>query len=266
MNETISPVGPSRGLVDRAKAMILTPRTEWPVVAAEADSVSNVLIKYVVPIAAISPVAMLIGSQVFGYGAFGFTYRPSLGTALASAITSYVLTIAGVFLVAFIANFLSPRFGGKDSYTAAFKWCAYAFTAAWVVGIVNLVPALSILTLLGLYSLYVLYLGATPMMGVPQDKAAGYTVVTVIATIVVYIVVGALASSLAPMWTPTATIADVSSGDPANVELNLGEYGQLKVTDNGGGNQTIELPGIGKIEMSQDGDTVRINADGLNAE
>jgi hypothetical protein len=206
MNDTIQPAGPSKGLIDRAKSMILTPKTEWPVVAAESDSVQSVFLKYVVPIAAIGPVAMLIGSQVFGYGAFGFTYRPSLGSALGSAITSYVLTLAGVFLVAFIANFLSPKFGGKDSYASAFKWCAYAFTAAWVIGIVSLVPALSILTLLGLYSLYVLYLGASPMMGVPQDKAVGYTVVTVIATIVVYFVVAALAASLTPMWTPAATI------------------------------------------------------------
>jgi hypothetical protein len=206
MNDTIQPAGPSKGLVERAKAMILTPKTEWPVVAAESDTVRNVLFRYVVPIAAISPLAMLIGSQVFGYGAFGFTYRPPLGMALGSAITSYVLTIAGVFVVAFIANFLSPRFGGKNNYAAAFKWCAYAFTAAWVVGIVNLVPALSILTLLGLYSLYVLYLGASPMMGVPQDKAAGYTAVTVIATIVVYFVVAAVAASLTPMWSPAATI------------------------------------------------------------
>lgn len=266
MNDTQTAGSPSKGLVDRAKAMALSPKTEWPIVAAEGDSVSAVLTRYVLPLAAIGPVATLIGSQVFGYGAFGFSYRPSIGSAIATAITSYILTVAGVFVVAFIANFLSPKFNGKDNYAAAFKWCAYAFTAGWVVGIVGLVPSLGILGLLGLYSLYVLYLGATPMMGIPQEKAGGYTAVTVVATIVVYFVVGALAAALTPAFNPAALIAGAASSDPANVEVNLGEYGQLKVTDHGDGNQTVELPGIGKVEMSQDGDTVRINAEGLNAE
>jgi hypothetical protein len=206
MNDPIQPAGSSKGLVDRAKAMILSPKTEWPVVAAEPSSVTEVLLKYVVPLAAIGPVASLIGGQLFGYGALGITFRPSLASSLTIAITTYVLTLVGVFLIAFVANFLAPKFGGKDNYASAFKWVAYAYTAAWVVGIVGIVPMLGILGLLGLYSLYVLYLGATPMMGVPQDKAAGYTVVTVIAAIVVYVVALSIAGALTPSAVPASTI------------------------------------------------------------
>lgn len=266
MNDTITPAGPSKGLVERAKGMILAPKSEWPVVAAETDSVSSVLTKYVLPLAAIGPVATLIGSQLFGYGAFGFTYRPPLGSAIASAITSYILTVAGVFLVAFIANFLSPKFNGKDNYTAAFKWCVYAYTAAWVIGIVGLVPSLGLLALLGIYSLYVLYLGATPVMGVPEDKAAGYTAVTVVATVVVYLVIGALAAALTPAFNPGSIASATAAGQPAQVQVDLGEYGQIKMTDNGNGNQTVELPGMGKVEMTQDGDLVKIQAEDFNAE
>lgn len=270
MNDPIQPAGSSKGLIDRAKAMIVSPKTEWPVVAAESDSVQGVFTKYVVPLAAIGPIASLIGGQVFGYGAFGFSYRPSLMSSITTAILTYCLTLVGVFVVAWVANFLSPKFGGKDSFPSAFKWVAYAYTAAWVVAIVGLIPALGILSLLGLYSLYVLYLGATPVMAVPQDKAVGYTVVTVVATIVAYFIVATVAGSLVAAFTPgisSATIASATAnGSTEQVQVDVPGYGQLRVTDNGNGRSTVEIPGMGKVEVTEDGDTMRIEGEGFETE
>jgi hypothetical protein len=267
MNDTIQPAGPSRGLVERAKAMILTPKTEWPVVAAEPDSVQNIFLKYAVPLAAIGPVASLIGGQVFGLGGFGITIRIPLTFAIATAITQYVLSLAGLFLIAWVANFLSPKFNGKDSYVAAFKWVVYAYTAAWVAGVVGIIPALGLLVLLAaIYGLYVLYLGATPVMAVPQDKAGSYTAVTIVATIIVYFVVVAVAGSVTALFMPSpyaASIANAGSAD--QVQVDLGNYGQLKVTDNGNGNSTVELPGMGRVEMTRDGDMVKVQGEGFNA-
>lgn len=271
MNDTVQSAGPSKGVIDRAKAMILTPKTEWPVVAAESDSVQTVFLKYAVPLAAIGPIASLIGGQVFGLGGFGITIRVPLTFALATAITQYVLSLAGLFLIAWVANFLSPKFGGKDSYVAAFKWVVYAYTAAWVAGILGIIPALGLLVLLAaIYGLYVLYLGAAPVMGVPQDKSAGYTAVTIVATIIVYFVVLTIAGSITALFMPSpyaATIASMGAGanDAGQVQVDLGEYGQLKVTDNGNGNSTVELPGMGKVEMTQDGDMVKVQGEGFNA-
>ena len=71
---------------------------------------------------------------------------------------------------------------------------------------VAIFPPLGVLGLLGLYSLYVLYVGATPMMGVPQDKAAGYVVITIVAAIIVYFVIGAVAAAFTPTMGPTITL------------------------------------------------------------
>jgi hypothetical protein len=267
MNDTIQPAGPSKGLIDRAKSMILTPKTEWPVVAAEPDSVQNIFLKYAVPLAAIGPIASLIGGQVFGLGGFGITIRIPLTFAITTAITQYVLSLAGLFVIAWVANFLSPKFGGKESYVSAFKWVVYAYTAAWVAGIVGLVPALGLLVLLAaIYGLYVLYLGATPVMAVPQDKAASYTAVTIVATIIVYFVVVAVAGSITALFMPSPYAASIASaGDAGQVQVDLGDYGQLKVSDNGDGNSTVELPGMGKVEMTRDGDVVKVQGEGFNA-
>jgi hypothetical protein len=271
MVDTLQSADPSKGLVERAKAIIVSPKTEWPVIAAEGDSVQTVFLKYVVPLAAIGPIASLIGGQVFGYGGFGFTIHMPLGFALATAITQYVLSLVGVFLIAWVANFLSPKFGGKDDFAAAFKWVAYAYTAAWVAGILGIIPALGMLTLLAaLYGLYVLYLGATPVMVVPQDKSGSFTAVTIVAAIVVYFVVFTVAGSIAGLFaaSPYSAAAIASSsgvGGAENVEVDLGDYGTLKVTDNGNGNQTVDIPGMGKVEMTQDGEMVKVEGEGFKA-
>jgi hypothetical protein len=65
MDNNLQGVGSAPGLVERAKAMIVSPRSEWPKVAAEPDDVRNVFMRHVVPLAAIGPIAGLIGGQLF---------------------------------------------------------------------------------------------------------------------------------------------------------------------------------------------------------
>lgn len=186
MDGGLEGVGNNRrgGLIDRAKAMILSPRDEWPKIAAEPETAQEVFTHYVMPLAAIGPVAGLIGSQVFGYSVMGITYRPGLMGAITTAIISYLMTLIGVFVLSLIADFLAPKFSGTSSRTNSMKLVAYGATASWLAGIFGLVPQLALFSLLGLYSLYLIYTGATPMMKVPLDKAPGYTAVTLICAVV----------------------------------------------------------------------------------
>ena len=243
----------SGGLVERAKAILLRPKEEWPRIAAESSPPTEVLIRYAVPLAAIGPVATLIGGQLFGYGILGISIRPSLTSAIGSAIATYVLSLLGLFVVAFIANFLSPKFDGRDNWPAAFKLVAFSMTAAWVVGIFGLVPALGILGLLALYGIYLFYTGAAPMMGVPQDKAGIYTAVTIIAAIVVNILIGVI---VAAMTGAVGAVTGAPAADEA-VQVDLGEYGNMTID---GENQTIDLGELGKVES--DGDTATVTVDG----
>ncbi len=182
-------------LVDRVKNILLTPKTEWEVIDAEPTTVPDLYKGYVIPLAAIGPVASAIGALAFGYRGFGVTYRPPVTTVLTSAVVTYLLTLGGVFVLALIIDALAPSFGGTQNQVQALKVSAYSSTASWVAGIFGLVPALGILGILGLYSLYLLYLGLPVLMKAPAEKAMGYTVVVIIAAIVLFLVVGLVAGS-----------------------------------------------------------------------
>ncbi len=189
-------------LVDRVKMVLLQPKQEWQVIAAETTTTATLYKSYVVPLAAIGPVAAIIGMSMFGINIpFFGTYRMPFTTSLTSGIVRYVLGLIGVFVLALIIDALAPTFAGQKNQAQALKVAAYSSTAAWLAGIFALIPALSILGLLGLYSLYLLYLGLPVLMKAPQEKAMGYTVVVVICAILLFIVIWWIAGRFALMPT-----------------------------------------------------------------
>ena len=178
-------------LMDRVKNILLTPRTEWEVIDAEPATVADLYKGYILPLAAIGPVAQAIGSSVFGYTVpFIGSYRTPPGAAITGAVVTYFLTLCGVYVLALIIDALAPTFDGTKNQLQALKLAAYSSTASWVAGIFTLIPGLSFLYILGVYNLYLLYLGLPVLMKSPKEKALGYTVVIIIAGIVLFMAIG----------------------------------------------------------------------------
>jgi hypothetical protein len=178
-------------LVERVKRLLLSPRTEWGVIDAESTTPAALYTGYVLPLAAIGPIAQVIGYSVFGISVpFLGTYRVPIGSAITNAILTYVLTLIATYLLGLIIDGLAPTFGAQRSPIQALKVAVYSSTAAWLAGVFALVPGLRPLQILGLYSLYLLYLGLPMVMKAPRDKAPGYSVVVVLASIVLFMVIG----------------------------------------------------------------------------
>ena len=57
-------------LVARVKGILTNPRQEWAVIDQEPVNVAKLLTGYVLPLAAIGPVATAIGWSMFGFGGF----------------------------------------------------------------------------------------------------------------------------------------------------------------------------------------------------
>ena len=173
-------------LIARAKAILLTPKTEWPVIAAEPATVPDLYKNYIAILAVIPAIAGFIKGSLIGYGMLGFSYRVGIGAGIGGAIVGYALGLAMAYVMALIIDALAPSFGGEKNPVQALKTVAYAWTASWVAGIGQIVPGLGWLIAIagGIYGIYLLYLGLPYTMKAPADKAAGYTAVSVIIAIV----------------------------------------------------------------------------------
>ena len=186
-------------LSERVKMMCTSPKTEWPVVEKEQTTLQELYMGYILLLAAIGPVAGFLKMSVFGiHVPLMGTYRPTLGAGIGGMVLGYVMTLAGVYLMALIVNMLAPSFGGKKDDMQALKTVAYAYAAAWVAGIGQLVPWVGWLIVLAgsVYSVYLLYLGLPVTMKCPPEKAAGYTAVSIIVAIILSFVISAVVGGI----------------------------------------------------------------------
>jgi Yip1 domain len=183
-------------LVDRVKNILLTPRQEWAVIDAEPTVPVELYKQYIMPLAAIGPVAGFLGSTIFGYRVPGVgTFRAPIGQAFASMVVTYLLTLGAVYVLALIIDALAPNFAGAKNQLQALKVAAYSSTASWVAGIFSLIPGLRWLGFAGLYSLYLMYLGLPVLMKAPEEKALAYTILVILAALVLWLVIGLVAGS-----------------------------------------------------------------------
>ena len=180
-NPTPMPGAPA-SLVDRVKNILLTPKTEWARIDAEPATVSGLFTGYVMILAALGPIASIIG---------GFLIGAPVTFIVATAIVSYAIALVMVFINSLIIDALAPTFNGTKNQIQATKVAAYIGTPGWLVGILGIIPPLMPLMLLlafaaMIYGIYLLYLGLPQLMKVGQDKAVGYVIVVVAAWIIIY--------------------------------------------------------------------------------
>ncbi|MFI4969105.1 MAG: Yip1 family protein [Lysobacterales bacterium] len=208
-------------LIGRVKAILMTPKTEWPVIAAEPASVPDLYKNYIAILAAIPAIAGFIKGSLIGYGMFGIHYRTPIGAGITGMIVTYALSLALVYVMALIIDALAPSFGGQKNQVQALKAVGYAYTASWVASIGQVIPGLGWLIAIagGIYSIYLLYLGLSPTMKSPPEKAAGYTAVSIIIAIVlswiIMLVVGGIIGTGALMGGAFngAHLGDAGSGE-----------------------------------------------------
>jgi len=179
-------------LVDRAKNIIMSPKTEWEVIANEPADMGSILTGYVIPMALIPAIASFIG-----YGFIGIMGISGITWGLAYGIISLISTIVGVLVTALVVAMLAPSFNSEKDTGRAMQLVAYAYTPAWVGGILSIFPAIGWLGgLFGLYGIYLMYLGFPHTMKTPQDKVVIYMIVSVIVLIILYMVLAGIITSI----------------------------------------------------------------------
>lgn len=181
------------GMVDRVKNILMKPAAEWDKIDTEKATIPDLYKNYAVILALLPQIGMFVKGSVFGYSAMGVTVRVPFGTGLVHLIAGYILALVGVAVLAFIVDFITPKFGGIANQINAFKLCTYSMTAAWLAGFALLIPLVGpLLALAGFYSLYLFYLGVPKLMKTPVGNAGIMTVVAVVVNAIVMIVMSAL--------------------------------------------------------------------------
>jgi hypothetical protein len=200
-------------IVERVKNILVTPKTEWDVVAAENTPPKQVILSYVMPLAVIAAIAGFISSSVIGTSAFGVTVRMPMLWGVIMLVYWLVMYAVIVFVLGFIIDALAPSFGGQKNLPQAVKVAAYSYTPGLVGAVFGIIPWIGWLLaiLAGLYGLYLLYLGLPRLMKNPQEKTIVYEIVVIVVAFIVFLVIGGIAS----MITAGAMIGSAAMGGAA---------------------------------------------------
>lgn len=198
---------PAMNLIERAKNIILTPKTEWDKVSAETPNNQGIIVGYVIPLVAIGAIAAFIGWGFIGksYGAGFISYKAvGVGLGIRYALIALISGVVGTLLTAFVVDALAPTFKSEKDFGRSLQLAAYSFTPGWVAGVFNILPSLAIIaSLAGLYGLYIMYLGLPKLKKTPQDQVTGYFVVSLITMIVATFVIALI---LAKILITTGTV------------------------------------------------------------
>ena len=205
------------GLVDRVKNILLTPKTEWPVIAGENSTTAELMGGYVAPLAGVAVLCGFVGNSVVGMSLpLMGTYRTPILAGIGMAVFSFAMAFVGIFIMSLIINALAPTFGAEKNPAQAMKVAVYSYTPAWIAGILGILPALGLIGLLvSLYGLYLLYLGLPRLMRNPEEKSIGYTAVVVICALVVGFVISLMAGGLMALTGGAGMMGAMTGGGSA---------------------------------------------------
>src|SRR5439155_174736 len=94
-----------------AQRLLLSPGQEWQAIAAEFATPSSIYSRYILPMAAIGPIAATAGTIVFGVrNSIAGSYAMSAGDAVTSGVLEYGLNLLGVYGFAVLIEVLAPSF------------------------------------------------------------------------------------------------------------------------------------------------------------
>ena len=179
----------------RAKNMLISPASEWRVIAREAATPRSLLIGYVMPMALIPAIACVIGYSLVGIDAVvirigGMSWGLFMG--LDSFVSSLIVYGIGVYTV----NALAPAFQSQRNIGRSAQLVAYSYTAVWVAGIFYLYPPLAMLSVIALFGVYLFYLGIPALKTIPEGQRIAYTIVSAIVMIIIRFLTALLISNL----------------------------------------------------------------------
>ena len=174
-------------LIERAKNILFTPKTEWEVVNGETATPVSILTGYVLPMSIISCLGTIISGFLFT-GVYSMSYTISIAAVM------LVVSIVTYYLSVIIVDMLAPSFNSEKNSGKSAQLVAYSNTPGYIAGFLSFIPVIGwILPFVAwAYGIYLMYLGLGPIKKTPEDKKVVYILVIYVIMIAIYFILTAI--------------------------------------------------------------------------
>ena len=90
-------------LIDRAKNIIMSPKTEWAVIAAEEPNNGSMVTGYALPLILLSAAAAFIGYGLIGYDVLGVKMGV-INWGLHHALMAIIIGIFSIYIISYVVD------------------------------------------------------------------------------------------------------------------------------------------------------------------
>lgn len=171
-------------LIERAKSILLTPKTEWEVIKNETATSSSMYTGYVLPLSLL-PAAVALLSGILWIGT-----RYGIIMMITALITAAVAYFIGIY----VTDGLAPSFNSTKNLGSSSQLVGYSYTANAVASLLGFIPGIGLIAALAgfIYTAYLMYLGVGAVKNTPDDKRLIYVVVIILIEFLIGLVISAI--------------------------------------------------------------------------
>jgi hypothetical protein len=202
----------------RIRGLLLAPAQEWKIIDAERPEPRALVMRWALPFTLFFFLAQMVGSMAFPPRVGGVASAPSSLQAIATVLVGSTFMLAGVWVIAWLVDWLAPKFGGRRDFNAALKVVVYAATGFWLSGVFGLAPPVAFLGVTCIVSFYTLWRGLPIVMKTDADKSLPFAAAVVAAGAVIGVVLMTLSGCFAfagKQVSPSAPAAVAVAPTPA---------------------------------------------------
>ncbi len=178
------------------------PKEEWAEIKKENYSVSHVYFSHLIFLAALPPLALLIGTTQVGWSLSGTSYiKLTMDSAIPIAVAFYFALLVGVWFMAYCVHWMEKTFGADASMERCIVFTVFTSTPMFFAGLAGLLPILwldfFVVLAAVVYTVYLLYIGVPIFMDIPEER--GFIFASSILTVGLCVLVGMMAVTVI-MW------------------------------------------------------------------
>jgi hypothetical protein len=156
----------------RITYLVCRPAAEWERIAGERTSVDELLRRYILPLAALAPIATFIGMKTFDR-----SWDPDQGYLVpadqifGAAATTFFAIVGSIFALAAIMVLIAPMYRRRPDFLSALKVSTHGAGPLLLSGSVLVLPVMVVVSMVALfYTLFLYHVGVTRVLEIREDQ------------------------------------------------------------------------------------------------
>lgn len=162
----------TKAILNRVVKIIIRPAAEWQTIRNESTTSVKLLLRSVLPLAAIPPLAAIAGSILFDRRLANGSLSSPFSSVLMANMIWYAMYIMNVVITGMVIASILTATDSRWNGLRGFALAAYSYTPLFLAGLFAALPRMGwVLYPAILYAIWLLYLGIISMTNASRAKA-----------------------------------------------------------------------------------------------